>query len=192
MFLLGSVSRRSNAKLMWISLFFLFFKLSGHTCAFWGPLVPLFWIYGDVFSGFQSQSGFCLIRIAEANVMYIPWDPPLVLHGDLLVASVHPVLSPHTVPSRGEVAWIRTRALRICVSQTEQFRIEGHFGFRTFWTKFYNILKYGLNLKFETIVQFFRKILQLNAVIILKSTNEYYRKIISKSGRKMDLYLAMR
>ena len=45
-----------------------------------GSLVPLFWISGDVSSGFQSQSGFCLIRIAEANVMYIPQDPPLVLH----------------------------------------------------------------------------------------------------------------
>ena len=33
--------------------------------------------------------------------------------------------------------------------------------------------------------------MQLNAVIILKSTNEYYRKIISKSGCKMDLYPAM-
>ena len=51
-----------------------------------------------------------------------------------------------------------------------------------------------MNLKFETIVQIFRKIidLQLNAVIILKSTNKYYRKIISKSGLKMDLYPAMR
>ena len=29
---------------------------------FLGPLVPLFWISGDVSSGFQSQSGFCLIR----------------------------------------------------------------------------------------------------------------------------------
>ena len=48
-----------------------------------------------------------------------------------------------------------------------------------------------MKLKFETIVQFFRKIMQLNAVIILKSTNEYYRKIISKSGPKMDLYPAM-
>ena len=52
-------------------------------------------------------------------------------------------------------------------------------------------MKYGINLKFETIVQIFRKIMQLNAVIILKSTNEYYRKIISKSGPKMDLYPAM-
>ena len=48
-----------------------------------------------------------------------------------------------------------------------------------------------MNLKFETIVQIFRNIIQLNVVLILKSTNEYYRNIISKSGRKMDLCLAM-
>ena len=29
--------------------------------SFLGPLVPLFWISGDISSGFQSQSGFCLI-----------------------------------------------------------------------------------------------------------------------------------
>ena len=29
--------------------------------------------------GFKAWVG-CLIHIAEANVMYIPWDPPLVLH----------------------------------------------------------------------------------------------------------------
>ena len=28
--------------------------------SFLGPLVPLFWISGDVSSGFQSQSGFSL------------------------------------------------------------------------------------------------------------------------------------
>ena len=48
-----------------------------------------------------------------------------------------------------------------------------------------------MNLKFETIVQIFRKIIQVNAVMILESTNEYYRKNNSKSGRKMDLYPAM-
>ena len=48
-----------------------------------------------------------------------------------------------------------------------------------------------MDLQFETIVEIFRKILQLNAVIILKSTNEYYRNIFSKSVRKMDLYPAM-
>ena len=48
-----------------------------------------------------------------------------------------------------------------------------------------------MNLKFESIVQILRKIIQLNAIIILKSTNEYDQKIISKKGCKMDLYLAM-
>ena len=48
---------------------------------FGGPQIPLFWISGDVSSGFQSQSGLCLIHFfVEANVMYIPCDPPLVLH----------------------------------------------------------------------------------------------------------------
>ena len=47
-----------------------FFKLIGHrpififladNCPFVGPLATLFWISSDVSSGFQSQSGFCLI-----------------------------------------------------------------------------------------------------------------------------------
>ena len=37
-------------------------------------------------------------------------------------------------------------------------------------------MKYGMNLKFETIVQIFRKIKQLITVVILKSSNEYHRK----------------
>ena len=48
-----------------------------------------------------------------------------------------------------------------------------------------------MNLMFESIVHIFRKIMQPNAVTTLKSTNEYYQKIIPKSGRKMDLYPAM-
>ena len=48
-----------------------------------------------------------------------------------------------------------------------------------------------MNLKFETVVQIFRKIIQLNAISIVKSPNEYYQKIISKSSRKMNLYPAM-
>ena len=73
-------------------LFFLFFNVflsDTFTCPILGTLVPLFWISGDVFSGFQSQSRFCLIHIAEANVMYIAWDQPLVLHvADLLTDSI--------------------------------------------------------------------------------------------------------
>ena len=56
-------------------MFFFFLKsfLSDtFTCPILGPLVPLFWISGDVSSGFQSQRGFCLICIAEVNLMYIP------------------------------------------------------------------------------------------------------------------------
>ena len=44
-----------------ILIFFNKFLLD--TCPFVGPLIPLFWISGDVSSGFQSQSGFCDIDI---------------------------------------------------------------------------------------------------------------------------------
>ena len=46
-----------------------------------------------------------------------------------------------------------------------------------------------MNLKFETIVQIFRKIIQLNAVIILKSTNEYYQKLSQKVAAKWTFIL---
>ena len=69
--------------------FFLFLKVvlsDTFTCPILGSLIPLVWISGDTSSGFQSQSKFCLISIAEANVVYIPKDPPLVLHiADLLM-----------------------------------------------------------------------------------------------------------
>ena len=54
-----------------------FFKVFGGHISFLGPLVTS----GDISSGIQSQSEFCLICFfAEANVMHIPQDPPLVLH----------------------------------------------------------------------------------------------------------------
>ena len=74
-----------------IILFSFFWKLfvGTFTCPTLGSWVPLFWISGSVSSGFQSQSGFIHICIAEANVMYIPWDPPLVLHiANLLTDSI--------------------------------------------------------------------------------------------------------
>ena len=45
---------------------FNFFCQTHSNVLYLGPLVPLFWISGDVSSGFQS-----LIGIAEGNVMYI-------------------------------------------------------------------------------------------------------------------------
>ena len=40
-----------------------FFWADTYTCPILGPLVPMFWISGNVSSGFQIQSGFCLNRI---------------------------------------------------------------------------------------------------------------------------------
>ena len=42
--------------------FFFFLNFWRTWVLFVGPLIPLFWTSGDVSSGFQSQSGFCLIR----------------------------------------------------------------------------------------------------------------------------------
>ena len=56
-----------------------------------GPLVPLFWISGDVASGFQSQSGFCLIPIAEANVTYIPRDPAMVQNVAIILYFIYAI-----------------------------------------------------------------------------------------------------
>ena len=43
-----------------VFFFFLFLKIflaDTYTYSIWGPLIPLFWISGNVSSGFQSQSG---------------------------------------------------------------------------------------------------------------------------------------
>ena len=89
----------------------LFFKkFLADTCPFLWPLVPLVWISSDVSSGFQSQSGFCLICFfAEANVMYIPWDPPLVLHMcQPLGSQQHSQSLPHMHVQRWDLAQIQT------------------------------------------------------------------------------------
>ena len=100
--------------------FFLFvlLKFLADTCPFLGPLVPLFWISGDVSSGFQSQSGFCLIR-------YFCVHSPRFTSGatlaDLLAAGAQPVTSPHACAEvgLGSVSNVRshkqkTNALPLC------------------------------------------------------------------------------
>ena len=47
---------------------------------FVGPLIPLFWTSGDVSSGFQSQSGQAYLSLAEAYMLHVPWDSPVVWH----------------------------------------------------------------------------------------------------------------
>ena len=49
------------------------------------PVLDFWWLLLWV----SKPEWFCLIRIVEANVMYISWDPPLVLHvADLLTDSI--------------------------------------------------------------------------------------------------------
>ena len=70
---------------------------------FLGPLVPLFWISGDVSSGFQSQSGFCLICYfcgGECNVHSPRFTSGATL-ADLLVAGMQLVTSPHAYAEVG-------------------------------------------------------------------------------------------
>ena len=58
---------------------------------------PLFWISGDVSSGFQSKSGLPYSHFRdECNVRSPRFTSGATL-ADLLAAGVQPVLSPHTV-----------------------------------------------------------------------------------------------
>ena len=43
------------------------FLANACTCPILGPLVPLCWISSDIPSGFQSRSGFCLIRFCRGK-----------------------------------------------------------------------------------------------------------------------------
>ena len=55
----------------------------GHKVLFVGATdtpPPPFWTSGDLFSGFQSQSGQPYLRLAEAYMLHVPWDSPLVGH----------------------------------------------------------------------------------------------------------------
>ena len=105
------------------NFFFFFLKFLADTCPFLGPLVPLFWISGDVSSGFQSQSGFCLIRYfcgGECNVHSPRFTSGATL-ADLLAAGAQPVTSPHACAEvgLGSVSNVRsheqkTNALPLC------------------------------------------------------------------------------
>ena len=50
-----------NVSILYATFFF-FLNFWRTLVLFVGPLIPLFRTSGDVSSGFQSQSGFCLIR----------------------------------------------------------------------------------------------------------------------------------
>ena len=90
---------------------------------FWGPLVPLFWISGDVSSGFQSQSGFFLIHYfcgGECNVHSPRFTSGATL-ADHLAAGVQLVTSPNACAEVGlgsdsnvQLHERKTNALPLC------------------------------------------------------------------------------
>ena len=60
------------------------------TCPILRPLVPMFWISGDVSSGFQHDSGFCLISFCrgKCNVLSLrstSWESALCIAVPLLI-----------------------------------------------------------------------------------------------------------
>ena len=103
--------------------FFFFFKFLLDTCPFVGPLIPLFWTSGDVSSGFQSQSGFCLIHTWQRHT----WSmfPEIHLWCDTF-ASVYcqhssQSPSPHACFSRG--------GDRLCTLGIDKIASSGYFLF---------------------------------------------------------------
>ena len=88
-----------------------------------GLLVPLFWISGDLSSGFQSQSGFCLIHFfcgGNCNV-HSQRSTSGATCADLLAASMQLVTSLHVcaemglcLDSDGQSPGQKTNALPLC------------------------------------------------------------------------------
>ena len=71
--------------------------------SFLGSLVPLFWISGDVSSGFQSQSGFWFIHYfcgGKCNI-HSPRFTSSATLADLLAAGAQPVTSQHACAELG-------------------------------------------------------------------------------------------
>ena len=85
-----------------ISLFFLKFNIFTYIhkwrthVLLWGHRYACFGFLVTFRLGFKARVGSALFIFAEVNVMYIPQDPPLVLHmltsGQL---TLQPVTSPH-------------------------------------------------------------------------------------------------
>ena len=101
---------RFTTKEYLFSFLFFFFKSFWRThVLFWGHWYPCFGFLVTSPLGFKARVGSALFAIfAEANVLYIPQDSPLVLH---LPTSWRPARSrslPHMHVQRWDLAQIRT------------------------------------------------------------------------------------
>ena len=91
--------------------------------SFLGATGTPFWISGDIFSGFQSQSGFCLIHfscVGQCNVHSLR-STSGATHASLLVTGAQPVTSPHScvevglgLDLNGQSFGQKTNALPFC------------------------------------------------------------------------------
>ena len=95
-----SASYFCTAKVSSFFLFFLKFFFGGHMSFFGAAGTPVLDFWWRLLWGSKPEWVLPYSLFAEANVMYIPWDPPLVLH---LPTSWWPVCSqscPHILLQR--------------------------------------------------------------------------------------------
>ena len=96
----------------WISIVFFFFFLKTFWrthVLFWGRWYPCFGFLVTSPMGFKARVGSALFAIfAEANVMYIPQDSPLVLHLTTSWQPAHSQSLPHMHVQRWDLARFRT------------------------------------------------------------------------------------
>ena len=99
----------------------LFFKVFGaHMSIFLGGgghWYPCFGFLVTSPHGFKARVG-CLIHIVEANVMYVPWDPPLVLHLLTSWQLAHSRSCPHILLQRWGCQDSNSCSQNICESDT--------------------------------------------------------------------------
>ena len=70
--------------------------------SFWGQLVPLFWISGDVSSGFQRVGSALFTIFAEAKCnIHSPRSTSGATHANLLAAGMQLVTSSHACAEVG-------------------------------------------------------------------------------------------
>ena len=85
-----------NSCLVYVTFFLKYFWWTHTLVLFWGHWYPCFRFLVMFPLGFKARVGSTLCAFAQANVVYIPWDLPLVLHlppswqpAWLSVASLH-------------------------------------------------------------------------------------------------------
>ena len=77
----GEPTNRKSFLLKFWSIQVFFICWTHSHVLFWEHWYPCFGFLVTSPLGFKARTrGICLICIVGANVMYVPWDPPLVLH----------------------------------------------------------------------------------------------------------------